>query len=558
MTISQSGHPTEAPRGGGLGHILDILRRRRVLAVLPALLVVTAAVSVAVFLPSVWKARAVILVDQQQIPEEFVRPTVTGDIGSQLITLSQEILSRPRLARIIDDLNLYPAQRATHSAEDLVDRMRRDIRIDFLGADAGRRGRGRDGRTISFGVAFTATDPLVAATVANGLAELYVAENVRYRERQAVGTSEFLEVQLNEMRRRLQEQERKVADYKEGHMGELPQQLDANLRTVERLQQQLQLAHERHRRAGEQQQALTQTLAEIERAGIVGETGAPGVTPADATAGRLALLREELVQLEARYTDRYPDVIHLREQVRALEERLAAERAAEGAVQPAAATGADAQRRVFPQNTYVASLMQQLENANIEIRMSTAEIARLDRAIAEYQRRIENTPRREQELALITREYETTRDMFRSMLAKRGQAEIAADLEHRQKGEHFRIIEAATVPDRPVGPNRMRLLLIGVIMALGASALAVVLAEQVDTSYRTVDELRGTTPVPVLSTIPRITTADDRARRMRQQRLATVGVALAMLAVVGSSFAVARNNYPLVGIFTPPERPGMR
>jgi polysaccharide chain length determinant protein (PEP-CTERM system associated) len=554
MTTPPAGNP-DAGRGGGLASVLEIVRRRRLLALLPFLFVLTAAASFAFFLPGLWSARAVILVDRQQIPENFVKPTVTGDLESQLLTLSQEILSRPQLARIVQELNLYPHLRKTHSLDEIVDRLRRDVRLDFQ-SDGDRRTRGRtESRTVAFSVAYAASDPRTAMVVANRLADLYVEENDRYREKQAAGTSDFLEAQLKEIRARLQEQERRIADYKERHMGELPEQREANLRTLERLQQQLQLAHENNRRAHERQQLITRSLAEIDQTtGLTAlGTGGPNVTPGEAAAARLALLRQELAEMQPRYSERYPDVVNLREQIRALEAKVAAESAAPKAgPAPAPRPRRDGRElRVAPQNPYIVSLMQQLDQANVEARATSEEINNLNRQIAGYQRRIENTPRREQELALITRDYETTREMFRSLLAKRGEAGIAADLEHRQKGERFRIIEPAAFPERPVGPNRLRLLMVGLALALGAAVLAVVLAEQVDTSYRTAEEVRASLPVPVLSVIPKISTDRDRARLARQRRLATAAVAVALLLVAGSSFAVAHRNEALVSLLTP-------
>jgi hypothetical protein len=207
--------------------------------------------------------------------------------------------------------------------------------------------------------------------------------------------------------------------------------------------------------------------------------------------------------------------------------------------------------RLAVQNPYVLSLMQQLDQASVESKATADEITGLNRQLAVYQRRLEMTPKREQELALITRDYETTRDMFRSLLAKHGEADIAAELEQRQKGEHFRVIEPARLPERPTGPNRVRLLLVGLALALGAAGVAVVLAEQVDTSYRRADELRATAGVPVLSTIPRIVTEADRLSTLRQRRLVMGAVAGGLLLVVGASFAVAHNNQSLVSLLTP-------
>ena len=203
------------------------------------------------------------------------------------------------------------------------------------------------------------------------------------------------------------------------------------------------------------------------------------------------------------------------------------------------------------QNPYVLSLMQQRDQADVEAKASADEIKGLTSQIATYQRRLEMTPKREQELALITRDYETTREMFRQLLAKRGEADIAAELEQRQKGEKFRVIEQARLPERPAGPNRLRLLIVGFVLALGAAGVAVVLAEQVDTSYRRAEEVRATAGVPVLSTIPRIVTEDDRLHAARQRRMALAAVAVGLLAVMGTSFMVAHNNQSLVTLLTP-------
>jgi polysaccharide chain length determinant protein (PEP-CTERM system associated) len=544
----------EPARGAGLAGALEILRRRRALALIPFLFVLTAAAALAFFLPSLWTARALILVNRQQIPETFVRPTVTTDLEARLLTLSHDILSRPRLQQIVQEYRLYPHLRRTHSPEAIVDRMRKDIRLELRGED--ERDRRRDQRSIAFAVAYTTTDPRLSVLVTNTLAALYSQENTKLREQQAVGASEFLEAQLRDVRQRLVEQERRIAQYKERHLGELPEQREANLRTLERLQQQLQLAHENNRRANERKQLITQSLAEIDQGSGLASAGAsgPNVTPADTTAARLTLLRQELAEMRSKYSEKYPDVIALRQQIGLLEARVAADGAAALPRGSAPAPRRDGKEvRVAPQNPYIQSLMQQLDQATIDGRTTAAEITTLSAQIGTYQRRIENTPKREQELALITRDHETTREQFRSLLAKRGEADMAADLEQRQKGEQFRVIEPAALPERPTGPNRLRLLLVGLALALGASGLAVVLAEQVDTSFRRVDDVRAALPVPVLSAIPRITTERDRLRGLRQRRLATAAIGVGLLVVAGSSFVVAHNNQSLVTMLTATE-----
>src|SRR5882724_11648726 len=224
----------ETAKGPGLSGLLEIVRRRRVLAVLPFLFVLTAAVSLAVFLPSLWTARSLVLVNRQVIPERYVTSTVQADLEARLLTLSQEILTPQRLTQIARQYGLY---RNARSTDDLVDRMRKDIRIELVEE---RERRSREGRSFLFTVSYTAANPVVAARVANTLSSLYIEENGRMREQQAASTSEFLEGQLKDLRDKLQNQERTITAYKEKNLGELPEQKDVNLRTLERLQQQLQ------------------------------------------------------------------------------------------------------------------------------------------------------------------------------------------------------------------------------------------------------------------------------------------------------------------------------
>ena len=490
-----------------------------------------------------------------------MRSTVSNDAEARLLTLTHEILDAPRLSKIIADNDLYPAMRRSRPAADVVARMRKDIKVDVQDE---RERRGREWRSLVFTIGYTATDPTVAARVTNTLAALFGEENRRQREQQATGATEFLEGQLGELRTRLAGQEQRISAYKEQNLGELPEQRDVNLRTLERLQQQLQLAHENNRRATERRQMISQSLNDLDLASAMGgggaAAGALNVAPGETAAARLSILRNELAALQTTYSDKYPDVIQMKEQIRLLEGRVSDEqkKAAAAAASPKTTGPAAATSRrsrdlgLAVQNPYVLSLMQQLDQANVEAKSSTDEITNLNRQLSVYQRRLEMTPKREQELALITRDYETTRDMFRSLLAKRGEAGVAADLEQRQKGETFRIIEPASLPERPAGPNRLRLLLVGVALALGAAGVAVVLAEQVDTSYRRADEMRATAGVPVLSTIPRIVTEADRLRRAAPAAAGRGGGGAAgSCSWSAPRSCVAHNNQSLVSVLTP-------
>src|SRR2546422_161930 len=312
-------------RGAGLAGVLEIARRRRVLAIVPFLLVLAAAASLAFFLPGLWTARSLIMVDRPQVPESMVKSTVVSDLEGQLISMSQEIMSRPRLAAIIQRYNLYARVRQSFGMDEAVERRRKDIKLEIQG-DPERR-RGREPRTMMFSVAYSTSNPRIAMDVTNQLTALYVEENVKFREKMTAGTSEFLERQLGEARAKLQQQEQRIAAYKEQHMGELPEQREANFRALERLQQQLTMAYETNRRASERRQLITQSLADIDQSvGLAtagGGVAGPDVTPQAAAAARLNLLKQELVQMQSTYNEKYPDVVALKEQIRALEAKIA-------------------------------------------------------------------------------------------------------------------------------------------------------------------------------------------------------------------------------------------
>jgi len=549
----------ESPRGLSLATVIATVRRRRWLALIPLLLVLAAAASLALSLPTVWTARATMLINGQQIPEAYVRSSTAGDAEAKLLTLTHQILDGPRLSKIVEQFNLYPAMRRTRPPADVVERMRRDIRVEI---PEDRERRNREARWLVFTVAYTATDQEVAVDVANTLAALFDEENRRASEQQAVGTSEFLENQLRDLRARLTSQEQKITAYKEQYLGELPEQREVILRTVERLQLQLSIAGENNRRANERRQLITQSLNDLDVASAMstggGATGLSGETPA---AARLAALRQELTALQTTYSDKYPDVISTKEQIRLLEQRVAQEdkkaAAAQAALSASPKSGAPApsratrDMRLAATNPYVLSLMQQQDQAAVETKATAEEIASLNRQLALYQRRLENMPKREAELATITRDYETTRDTFRSLLSKRSEADMATSLEQGRKGEHFRVIDPARPPDRPTGPNRLRLLMVGLALALGIAGVAVVVAEQIDTSFRRAEDVRDSTGVVVLSTIPRIVTDADRTSARRQHGLAMAAMATALVLVVSGSFLVAHDNQSLVTMLSP-------
>jgi polysaccharide biosynthesis transport protein len=518
----------------------SVWARRKWLAILVFLVPSTVAVSVAMSLPDVYQATATVLVDRQQVPESVVRSTVTSTLETRLQTINQEILSRSRLEAMISRFGLYPDARTKVAADDVIGRMRQDIKLELKGIEMKGQGTGTPEATVAFAISYRGSDPNTVAMVTNTLASFYVEENLKVRERQASGTSEFLKVQLDEAKKRLDEQERQVSEFKRKYVGELPQQMDTNMTTLDRLDAQLKTNLDNQMRVNERRQLLASQLAEAESvvvAGPIGPTGTP-LGP-ESPEARLARLKRELPALLSRFSEKYPDVIQTRAEIAALEKQIA-ERKSEPKedVKPPAPA---------PTSPYVMRLREARSEAEAEANVLKNEAQRLRGAIGTYQSRVDNVPRREQEFKGVFRDYESTRELYQSLLKRYEDAHLAESMEQRQKGEQFRILDPA-VPPREALARRFRFIGFSLVVSLALAAGAVLLAEQLDTSFHSMDDLRRFSVVPVLASIPPIVSEADTAREHRRFRLRAAAAALGLLLLVVSSYLVATGNEQLVWV----------
>jgi succinoglycan biosynthesis transport protein ExoP len=514
-------------KGAGLERILSVAARRKWLALMAFAAPVSIGLTIVAVMPSIYRATATVIVDRQQVPETFVTSTVTSALETRLQTISQETLSRSRLEALISQFNLYPELRKRLFPEEVVDRMRRDIALELKGVDV------RDARqaTVAFTIGYTGLVPETAAQVTNTLASFYIEENQKVRERQAAGTAQFLRVQLQDTKDRLDTQERRVSEFKRRHLGELPQQMDANLSTLERLHMQLRLNADSQTRQEERRASLAAQLAEA--------SSLPGSGTPESGVARLERLRQTHQELRSRFTDRYPDVVETQAEIDLLTRQLAAAKAkgqGEVDVSPLA-------------SPLVVRLREGLSLIEAEIKGLKSEEKHLKAMIATYQQRVEQTPQREQEFRELARDYEATREFYQTLRKKYEEASIAENMEQRQQGELFRIIEPAVPPKRPV-TNPLRLILMTIVVAVGLAIGAVVAAEQLDTSFHTSDELRAHTVAPLLVTIPPIVTDADVHRHALRFRLAAAAVTVGILGLSVAAYFLAHDNEQLVRILS--------
>jgi polysaccharide chain length determinant protein (PEP-CTERM system associated) len=489
-------------------------------------------------LPNRYRSEAVILVVPQRVPKEFVRSTVSSEVDERLQTISQQILSRTRLERIILDFNLYPEERRSGIMEDVVETMRtQDVSISI-----GKTRRGED--STSFRVGYVADRPRTAMQVTERLASLFIEENLRDRELLAEGTDQFLESQLEEARRQLLENERKLEEYKRRYMGQLPTQLQANLTVLQNTQGQLQSLAESVNRDRDQRTILQRMLSDVLAAPpppkpVATAQGGQTTVPVT-TQGQLEAARAQLATLLLRLKPEHPDVVRARRLVEELESKVATE-ALSRPVSPQAPPEGPITVSDPAQQRRVDELRAQIATLDSQVASKQREEDRLRGLIGAYQARVEATPGRESELVALTRDYDTLRTRYQQLLSKREDARIASNLEKRQVGEQFKIIDPARLPERPESPDRVRINIMGSLagLALGLGLAALLVYR--DTSVRTEDDVLVALALPVLACIPRLTTSLERRRR-RRRRLA-VSMVTALVVCLGLAAALWRLGF---------------
>jgi len=538
----------------GLDVLLAVWSRRKWLVILAFIGPFAVTVSLAIALPNLYRSTATLLLERPQVSETFVKSSVTSELESRLHTISQEILSRSKLQDLIIRFDLYPEFRKRATPEEVVERMRRDIRMEFKGRDIRMEPKesavvvpqAGPVATIAFTLSFRGKDPETVANVTNTLASLFVDENVKLRERQAAGTAEFLRVQLEEMKRKLDQEEQRVGEFKERHLGELPEQTPVNLAILERLNVELRLNKENQIRVMEwfDQEDLTRQLA-------MASKNAPVKDPTDTTpvrdptdtptgpvaiAARIAWLNQELTELRTRFSEKYPDVIRVKAEIAALERQLAETRNGE-----TSETKADSKA-----NQYPSRLKKGRSAAAVQLSALKEQEKSLRQAIAMYQRRVDHSPRLEQEYQGLFGDYKTMKEHYGALLQRYQEALVAESMEHGEKGDEVRLLDAAIPSTRPAAPNPLRLIFIGLILSMGLAGGAVWLIEHRDTSFHTLNELRAFTKVPVLASIPPIVTKTDTSQWRRRFCLRTAAALVGLTILIGTTHHIAQGNEQLV------------
>lgn len=473
-------------------------------------------------LPSIYRSGTLILVEQPAVPEKFVVSNIDTDIQHQMDSITQQILSRTRLIRIIDHLHLYAQDRGRVSDDVLVERMQKNIEIELVHGD--------DRKLSAFNIYYLNRDPKMAQKGTEELANLFITENLEQRQERSESTTKFLEEQLEQARQKLAEQEARVRQFKDKHVGELPTQTQSNMQILSGLQTELQSQEDALNRARQQNTYLDSLLSQyraLDRSGSKSSEAGPDQLAA--IDKELDRLKAQLADLSSHYTDKHPDVRKTKEQIARTEKMrarvLADMNSGTGEESPASASG------VETKTPMLLELESQLKANRAEIANHQAEIRDLHAKVGGYQGRLNLAPVMEQQFADITRDYEQSKTNYDSLLAKKNQSEMSTNLEKTQQGEHFRMLDPPNLPAKPYQPNRLKMSGMGLMLGLVLGAGAAFGREKISGKVYTEKEIKNLLPFEVMSEIPVIETPAEQLAHQRSSWMAAA-TAVVILGVI--------------------------
>ncbi|MGI4757112.1 MAG: GumC family protein [Janthinobacterium lividum] len=461
-----------------------ILKRRALYLILPAILCSVAALGISFFIAPRYISQTLVLIEQQKISEDYVKPVIAADLDARLASMKEQILSRSRIQPIIERFNLYPGEKMDSRVEDT----RKNIDIKPIRSEISRA-NGLPG----FFILFTAGDPRTAQQVCSEITSLFVGEDLRAREQSAQGTTDFLESQLTEAKSNLDTQDAKMADFQRKYVGKLPGQQEPNMGMLTSLNTQLQASTQQLARM-EQDRAYQQSLlSQMQTARD--SAGAPVMAAApDERQAQLAQLQADEADLTARYTADYPDVIATRRKIADLKRAMQ---------QPQTRSNTPGAPK-SQESLGVQQLRAALQASDAGINAKRAEVSQIQGNVKLYQDRISSSPLVEEEYKALTRDYQTAQKFYDDLLAKMNQSKMATSLQRRQQGEQFSLMDAANLPDSPSYPKRSLFGVGGFVLGLLLGASVSALLEYRNTAIRSEDDIYAFLQLNTLAAIERV------------------------------------------------------
>ena len=473
---------------------LAILKRRWWIVLLPLLILPVVSLAFSYTIPPQYLSQTLVLIESQKVPDNYVKPVVSSDLDSRLASMREQILSRSHLQPLIERYNLYGSQHM--DMDDRIDMVRRDVDIKPIHSEVARSG-GLPG----FFISFKADDAHTAQLVCSDITSLFTNENLKLREASAEGTTDFLKGQLNDAKRNLDEQDAKLAAFQRQYIGRLPGQESSNSDMLSSLNTQLEAATQQLNRA-EQDRSYLQTMISQQTQGSVTPLAGPSSTPStfvnpaqQEREVQLQTLLAQEAELTTHYTDDYPDVIAVKRKIADLRKQMARPATSNASGSPSGSSG------VMRESLGMQQLRAQLRAADVGIEAKRKEQANLESNIRNYQARIESSPMIEQQYKELTRDYQTALSFYDDLLGKMNQSKMATDLEKRQQGEQFSVMDQANLPDAPFSPKRSLFVVSGAAFGFALGVIIAGLLEYRDTSLRSERDVWAFTKLPTLGLI---------------------------------------------------------
>jgi succinoglycan biosynthesis transport protein ExoP len=552
------------------GELLQAVRRRRWPMLIAGATVFAIALLCAVLWPATYRASGTILIEQQELPSDLVRSTISSYADQRIQVITQRVMTTENLLRIIDRYKLYEKMRATKPREVLIAKMRDNIGFDMISAEVIDPRHGNPTKaTIAFSVSFSDRSADTAAQVANELVSLYLQENIDSRKRRTADATNFLNDESERLNAQIVELQAKLAEFKERHLNDLPELAGVNVQILTRTDEEVREVDTRIRSLDQQIVYLDAQLAQLSpTAQVYTSTGERVMAPAD----RLKYLRAEQARVTGLYAPDHPDVVRVQREITGLEAQVGSvetRQDLERQLQDATAQRAAASERYGVEHPDVVKL-----NRLIEALKAKASVARDEKSIAadrgdgadnpgyiqikaqreasanertslqkkrtdlsskltELEQRLAKTPAVERDYMALTRELENNQLKYREVRQKQMEAQVAQNMEDGRKGERFTLIEPPLVPEEPASPNRLVIVVLGVFLSVASAVGSVALLESIDTTVRSRRDLIAVLDVPPLAVLPWIQTQEDRLAVTKQRRYALVGaIASTALAVV--------------------------
>lgn len=556
-----------------LRELLAAAARRRKWMIVAAAAGLVVTLLLAVFLPARYRSSGTILIEQQELPTDLVRSTVTSYADQRVQTISQRVMTTKTLLDIINRYDLYPNRVGRDTREELITRMRDDIKLNMISADVidPRSGMPREA-TIAFSVSYTSLAPDKAVKVANELTTLYLNENVTERTRLAQDAASFLKDEADRLSGHIQELEDRLAKFKERSGDSLPELTQLNLQMMDRTEQDLRVQESRLASLDDQRVYLEAQLAQVKpNSALMSDTGERIQSASD----RLKALRSKMASARALYAEDHPDIVRMKREIAGLESEEDAASAADAvndlqrrldearthlatarekyapehpdlqraerevkaletelAQQEKRAAARPTSKAQAPDNPAYIQLRAQLETVKNDREATNTQILALRKTLADYRRKVSTSPQTEKEYRELARDYQNSQLKYQEIRSKQMEAQLAQNLEADRKGERFTLIEPPLPPEAPVSPNRVAIWIVGVILSLGLAGGAAAILEALDATVRGRKDLLQLLNEAPLALIPLIGTPNDAKVSRQRVRYALSAVAVAFLSAV--------------------------